>query len=117
MIYLPEFFYLRESSIDLVAHRGDDIVDGDPALFIDESLTPDLGVNFVARLQVLADGVLILSNSAQLLAAVDVDAGLRLAKVSATKQRHHRGKHKKFITYVFTLLKLFPIDLMCEFLL
>jgi hypothetical protein len=85
--YLPELFDLCKSSINLVAHRRDDIVDGNPALFIDQSLTPDLGVDLVGSLQVLANGVLILRDSSQLLATVDVDAGLRLAEHSATKRR------------------------------
>jgi len=62
-IYLPELFYLCKSSIDLVAHGGDNIVDGYPALFVNESLTPDLGVDLITGLQVLANCVLILGDS------------------------------------------------------
>ena len=83
---LPELFYLSQSSIYLVTHRGDDIIDRNLTFFVNKSLSPDLGVHLVSSLQVLADGVFIFCDLSLFLAAMNVDAGLRLAKHSATNQ-------------------------------
>ena len=72
--------YLGKSAVDLVAHRGDNVVDWYLILFVDESLGPDLCIDLVASLQVLADVVFLLCDGRQLLAPVDVHPCLRLAK-------------------------------------
>jgi len=43
-----ELLDLCESSVDLITHGGNDIVDGDHAFFIDERLGPNLRIHFVA---------------------------------------------------------------------
>ena len=77
---LPELCNLGQPAIDLIAHRGDHIVDGDQVLLIDESLAPNLRVHLVAGLEVLADVILLLRDARQLLATVDIHARLRLTQ-------------------------------------
>jgi len=53
---------------------------------VNKSLSPNLGVHLVCSFQVLADGILIFCDLSLFLAAMNVDAGLRLAKHCATNQ-------------------------------
>jgi hypothetical protein len=77
---LPELFDLGQSSIDLVTHCRDNVIDGNHSLFVNEGLAPDLGIDLVASFQVLADIVFFLRDARESLAPVDVDARLRLAQ-------------------------------------
>lgn len=60
---LPELRNLRQPSIHLIAHGRHNIIDGYHTLLIDESFAPDLGVDLVARLKMLADVILLLSDT------------------------------------------------------
>ena len=76
---LPEFLDLSEAPINLVAHRGHHIVDGDHRLFVEQGLRPDFGVYLVALLEVVSDVVCRLCNLAEFLRPVDVEARLSLS--------------------------------------
>jgi len=65
---------LSEPAIDLITHGRNNIVNRYPILLIDEGLDPNLGVDLLASLEVLADVILLLGDRAELLRAVDVDA-------------------------------------------
>lgn len=80
---LPKFLDLCESPVDLITHGADDIVDGDHVFFVDEGLAPNLRVDFVSALEVLADVVFGLGDLGELLAAQNVEAGLSLAQKRA----------------------------------
>lgn len=92
---LPEFLDLRESPVDLVAHGADDIEDGDHVFFVDEGFAPDLRVDLVAALEVLADVVFSLGDLGEPLAPQNVEAGLSLAQ-----QRSHFD-FGEFLTHFF----------------
>ena len=83
-IDLPELCDLCESSIDLIAHRWDHIVNWNHAFLIDKSFSPDLRIDFIASLQMLANVVLLLCNRSQFLTPVDVNATLRLSQHRTT---------------------------------
>ena len=83
--FLPEFLDLRQSSVDLIAHGGDDIVDRDQILFVDQSLTPDFGIDLIASLKMLADVIFLLGDAGQLLASMDVHPGLGLTKLRSAE--------------------------------
>ena len=116
-MYLPKLFDLSEPAVDLVTHGGNDVKDGNEALLVDKRLSPDLGVDFVARLQVLADGVLALCNPRQLLAPVNVDTGLRLTQHRPTVQNVKGVLAGLVVTYHLTLSNLFPMACFLQFLL
>ena len=91
-VHLPELLDLCESSIDLVTHGRDHIVDRDHAFLIDESLGPDLSIHLVSRCKMLTNIILLLGNRRQLLASVNVNATLRLAKHrTASKQNNNQS--------------------------
>lgn len=48
IFWRSELLDLRESSIDLVAHSRNNIVDRDQALFVDQSLSPNLSIDLIA---------------------------------------------------------------------
>ena len=69
---------------------------------------PDLGVDLLAHIEVLADLILGFGDSAQLFIAMDAQTALGLAKVRSTipKSNHSR----EFLTYHFSLLNLAPME-------
>lgn len=76
-----EFLDLSQSSVDLVTHGGDNIVHRNHVLFVDKSFSPNFGIDFIALFQVFADIVLLLSNSLQLFASMDIHPCLSLTKL------------------------------------
>ena len=66
-IILPEFFDLGESSIDLVAHGGNNIINWDHVLLVDESFGPDFGVDLIAFLEMHRNVLFGLGDFAQFL--------------------------------------------------
>jgi len=71
-----EFLNLGESAVDLVAHGRNHVVNGDHVLLVEQGLSPDLGVDFVALLEVGRDVISSFRNLAQLLRSVDVQSCL-----------------------------------------
>ena len=74
ILWSSKFLNLSESAVDLVAHCRNNVIDGNHALFIDQSFGPDLCINFVSSFKMSADVILFLCNSSQLFTSVNVDA-------------------------------------------
>ena len=91
---LPKFSDLCHSSVDLIAHGWNNIVNWDHALFIDQSFGPNFGIHFITSLQMLANVVLFLRDSTQFLGSVNIDSCLRLAKIRCTK--HNTREKSEF---------------------
>lgn len=78
----PELLDGLQAPIELVAKNGDDVIAWHHPFIVDEGLSllssvlefrsyPDLSVDLVARLEMLRDVVLLLSDCSKLLASVD----------------------------------------------
>ena len=76
VFWRSEFFDLSQSSIHLVAHSGDHIEHWDHALLVDNCLGPDFCVHLLSSFEMLANVILFLCNTGELLRSVDIDASL-----------------------------------------
>ena len=73
-----------QSTLNLVAHGASDVVAWNLVLIVNQRLAPNLGVNFVLCIQVIANVILLLRNFIQLLLSVDVHSRDGLSQVSTT---------------------------------
>ena len=76
---------LSQSSINLVTHRRNYVVNRDLVFFIDQCFSPDLRIDFITRFEMLADVIFFLCNGCQLFATMNVHPCLRLAEQGSTK--------------------------------
>ena len=58
-----ELFDRLQSSVYLIAHGRNDIIARNFSFLIDQSFTPDLGIELLTRLEVFANIVLLLCDS------------------------------------------------------
>lgn len=66
-----EFLQVIKPASDLVAHGVRDVIARDLAFIVDQSFAPDLGVNFILRVKMVANIVFQFGNMVQLLLPMD----------------------------------------------
>lgn len=76
--------HVLEATTNLVTHGARNIVARDLVLVVDQCLGPDLGVDLVLGVQVVADVVLLLRNLVKLLLPMDVHSRDGLPQVGST---------------------------------
>lgn len=68
----PELGHVFEPATDLIAHGACNIVARYLVLIVNKRLSPNLSINFILSIEVVADVVFLLGNLVELLLSVDV---------------------------------------------